>query len=74
MPRVHRRTTLKAKTSSKDMKEALILIQKGKSIRETAKTSNILYATLCRYWKKIFVDENIIQTIIFKEYSQMSKS
>ena len=41
------------------MKEALILIQKGKSIRETAKTSNISYATLCCHWKKMLADENI---------------
>ncbi|XP_065645824.1 uncharacterized protein LOC136076278 [Hydra vulgaris] len=34
MPRVYKRTTSKAKTSSKDMKDALHLIQKGKNKQE----------------------------------------
>ena len=40
------------------MKDALHLIQKGKSIRETAITSKIPYPTLRRYWKNILLDEN----------------
>ena len=58
MPRVYKRTTSKAKTSSKDMKDALHLIQKGKSIRETVITSKIPYPTLRRYWKDFLLDEN----------------
>ena len=58
MPRVYKITTSKAKTSSKDMKDGLHLIQKGKSIRETAITSKIPYPTLRRYWKNILLDES----------------
>ena len=58
MPRVYKRTTSKAKTSSKDTKDALHLIQKGKSIRETAIISKIPYPTLRRYWKNFLLDEN----------------
>ena len=58
MPRVYKITTSKAKTSSKNMKDALHLIQKGKSIREPAITSKIPYPTLRRYWKNFLLDEN----------------
>ena len=40
------------------MKDALHLIQKVKSIRETAITSKIPYPTLRRYWKNFLLDEN----------------
>ena len=51
MPRVYKITT---------SKDALHLIQKGKSIRETAITSKIPYPTLRRYWKNFLLHENTI--------------
>ena len=66
MPRVYKITTSKAKTSSKDMKDALHLVQKGKSIRETAITSKKFFCMM-----KI---QDLPRIIMLKEYLQTSRN